>query len=120
MAARPASNIACIRGDIETGAQLESSTRPPGFKQNALGGPYLGAYKGSAGGLDLRFGWFRIGIALGSKKPSRRSAFTLGINGHVLFVSSDVSTAATDGTVTNEKKLGVVVLPLIALGYESF
>jgi len=172
---------------------------------SGLGGPYMGAYKGGAGGLDLRFGWqlndnigivaqphlalgfgaqsdensasisatalsgvggladytvadffyagaglgvstggfasgsissssgsaqvadgpffdvpFRIGIALGSKKPSRRNAFTIGINGHLLFVSSDVSTAQSDGTVTNEKKLGVVALPLISLGYESF
>ena len=44
----------------------------------------------------------RAGIALGSARPDRRKAFTLGLDMHVLFA---------DGTT---------VFPMIGLGYESF
>jgi hypothetical protein len=44
----------------------------------------------------------RAGLALGSYRPERRSAFTLGIDMHVIFAG------------------GAAVLPMLALGYEAY
>jgi len=44
----------------------------------------------------------RAGFALGSVSPTRRSAFTIGLDMHVVFADE------------------VAIMPLIALGYESF
>lgn len=44
----------------------------------------------------------RAGFALGSYKPERRSAFTIGLDFHMIFASD------------------VVVTPLIALGYDAY
>jgi len=44
----------------------------------------------------------RVGLAFGSTRPDRRSAFTVGLHLHTLFANE------------------TAILPLIALGYESF
>jgi hypothetical protein len=44
----------------------------------------------------------RTGFAFGSKRPDRRKAFTVGLDAHVVFAG------------------GTAVLPMLALGYESF
>jgi hypothetical protein len=44
----------------------------------------------------------RAGFALGSVRPNRRNAFTIGLDMHVVFASE------------------VAIMPLIALGYEAF
>lgn len=44
----------------------------------------------------------RAGLALGSARPNRRKAFTLGLDMHIVFAG------------------GAAVLPMVALGYEAF
>lgn len=44
----------------------------------------------------------RAGFAFGSKRPDRRSAFTIGLHMHAVFANE------------------TAILPLVALGYESF
>lgn len=61
----------------------------------------------NAGGASADGGAFfslaaRAGFALGSYKPERRSAFTIGLDLHMIFASD------------------VVVTPLIALGYDAY
>jgi hypothetical protein len=45
----------------------------------------------------------RAGLALGSKKPERRKAFTIGLDFHCTFVTG-----------------GPLIVPAVALGYEAF
>lgn len=75
--------------ELLLGAIGEAETSTTGASAEASTGPFFSLAT-------------RAGFALGSVRPNRRSAFTIGLDMHVVFASE------------------VAIMPLIALGYEAF
>lgn len=85
-------NMFYVAGGPEfLGGAVASATATSGGSSSASGG--TGPFFSLAG---------RAGLALGSYRADRRSAFTLGLDMHVIFAG------------------GTVVLPMLALGYEAY
>jgi hypothetical protein len=82
---------------VFVGVGPELLTGGAGYSSAGTGGASAGAESGTFFSVAAR-----AGLALGSMKPTRRKAFTIGLDLHAIFTSD------------------VTVVPLLALGYDSF